>query len=179
MGFVIKQSEFTNYTHTQKKNQALVYGKHPEMWDVSYNLGSSFLTFSEIKYPLRKILLNNSEENEKITKSQINGIDVSRGASRFFHFNIQHFRNVTASGVHGPLREIMDPPLNRLAVLYQMQKYDLETKGKKIHGNKKKEQYSTIADPEFPIGDTTSYEGYRLPKQPRFEKFSCTILGVH
>ena len=48
----------------------------------------------------------------------------SRGArppygSRFFHFDMQNFRNVAASGVHGsayevhapPLREILDPPL--------------------------------------------------------------------
>ena len=39
--------------------------------------------------------------------------------SRFFHFDIQNFRNITTSGVHGPphevhappLREILDPPL--------------------------------------------------------------------
>ena len=38
-------------------------------------------------------------------------------ASRFFHFNIQNFRNVTASGVHAPLPpgEILDPP--RMCVL--------------------------------------------------------------
>ena len=31
--------------------------------------------------------------------------------SRFFRFDIQNFRNVTASGVDAPLREILDPPL--------------------------------------------------------------------
>ena len=38
--------------------------------------------------------------------------------SRFFRFDMQNFRNVAASGVHGPpyevhapLREILDPPL--------------------------------------------------------------------
>ena len=38
--------------------------------------------------------------------------------SRFFHFDMQNFQNVAASGVHGPpyevhapLREILDPPL--------------------------------------------------------------------
>ena len=40
-----------------------------------------------------------------------------RALGRFFRFDIQNFRNVTASGVHAPLRgsrplrEILDPPL--------------------------------------------------------------------
>ena len=53
-----------------------------------------------------------------------NTIGGSRGGapphgSRFFRFDMQNFRNVAASGVHGPpyevhapLREILDPPLN-------------------------------------------------------------------
>ena len=42
--------------------------------------------------------------------------------SRFFRFDIHNFRNVTASGVHAPLRgprplrEILDPPLCRVQV---------------------------------------------------------------
>ena len=51
--------------------------------------------------------------------------------SQFFHFDIQNFRNVTASGVHTPsyevhappLREILDPPL-------KMQKPILHPRGK-------------------------------------------------
>ena len=42
--------------------------------------------------------------------------------SQFFRFDIQNFRNVTASGVHtpryevhAPLREILDPPLKTIA----------------------------------------------------------------
>ena len=44
--------------------------------------------------------------------------------SRFFHFDMQNFRNIAASGVHSPpykvhapLREILDPPLPRGAVM--------------------------------------------------------------
>ena len=44
--------------------------------------------------------------------------------SRFFRFDMQNFRNVAASGVHGPpyevhapLREILDPPLHMSTIL--------------------------------------------------------------
>ena len=43
--------------------------------------------------------------------------------SRFFHFDMQNFRNVAASGVHSPptrstppLREILDAPLKWLSI---------------------------------------------------------------
>ena len=40
--------------------------------------------------------------------------------SRFFHFDIQNFRNVTASGVHAPPppQEILDPPLMTQFVIF-------------------------------------------------------------
>ena len=31
--------------------------------------------------------------------------------SRFFHFDMQNFRNVAASGVHGPSYEVHAPPM--------------------------------------------------------------------
>ena len=77
-----------------------------------------------------KILLYNCYMQSIITMSSIcyTRIGGSRGRTRrapplrsqFFHFDIQNFRNVTASGVHtpsyevhAPLREILDPPLTR------------------------------------------------------------------
>ena len=64
------------------------------------------------------------------TMSRILGFCIVIGGSRFFRFDMQNFRDVAVSGVHGPLyevhaplREILDPPL---IVLHPRRRLNME-----------------------------------------------------
>ena len=112
--------------------------KKPDVVVMKKSFLRNVFDFLQINLCLRQPFLQNLMScwnlirnwNRVLEFSNLKFIGGSRGGvpgalpqgSRFFHFDIQNLRNVTASGVHAPyevhapLREILDPPLKFIAL---------------------------------------------------------------